>query len=176
MAQDISLEGLRSQFIHSIYGRQLGVDVNGFVVGPKDVRLSGEGWSSAGSTFPSTSTVTTLSNHGYSIIGTTASSGTSAASTATQQLAAPAPGVEKKIYNASTATVGISTVTAAVFFMATDSSTYQYANFAGRSALTLLGVSTLHYAVINNSEIASVIATSAASTLAAAVTKRVTLS
>lgn len=175
MAKNVTLEGLRRDYSHSIYGRKLAMDSDDFILGPKGLRVGGEGFSSAGSTIPSSSVVTTLSDYGYSIIGTTGSSGTSAASTATQQLPAPNPGVTKVIANVSTATMGISTVTGASYFMATDSSTYQYADFAGRSALTLLGVSTAHWLVTNNGEISAVALTSAAST-SFTVTKRVTLS
>lgn len=162
MARDVRLEAVRDGIVKSLYGRRLGLDHNDVLLGPKAYRVPIEGWTSGASTIPSTSV--TLTKYGVSIIGTTGSSGTSAASTATQQLPAPEPGIEKFVVNVSTASLAISTVTGSAYFRTSASSTYQYATFGANGAyLKVVGISTALWQVTSIGVSATVL-TSAAST------------
>lgn len=152
MAKDTSLNGIRNEMIHSLYGRRLGVDQNNLLVGHTGERVPAEGWSSGGSTFPSSSPAT-LSAFGLTVGGTTGSSGSTAASPACQQLPAPVPGVRKLLFNASTAMFTAGTTAAAAYFMSTGSagSTYQYVTLWGKGvSLELIGLTTALWGVLGN--------------------------
>ncbi len=155
MAQNTSLEGLRSQIVHSYDGRRDGRDQNDFSLGLKDIRVQVEGWSSAGSSMLSTvgtsigTTGAKLSNWGISVVGSSGSS----ASTG-YFLDYPVPGVYKSLFNPSTgAAIIFSTPltssgglsTAGPFFSSTGSitSTHQTLAFAGKgNNLVLLALTT----------------------------------
>lgn len=152
MAQDTSLESLRNQMITSLFGRRIGLDINGAIVGPKDIRVAIEGFSSAGSTIGSTSPAT-LSAFGVTVGGSVLSSGSTAASPACQQLPAPIPGVFKTLFNMTTAMMTIGTTAASAYFMSTGSagSTYQYVTLWGKGAsVQLLGLTTAFWGVVGN--------------------------
>lgn len=129
--QDTSLNGLRSDYITSIFGRRLGLgwgnssDTGDYLVGPKDIRVQVEGVSSAGSTVTTTSPAAgqALSAWGISLVGATLAS----ASTA-YNLNAPVPGTVKRIFNATTGQVNVATTAAGAFISSTGSVTSTYGN------------------------------------------------
>ncbi len=138
MAQDTSLNGLRSQLITQVFGRRLALgpgnssDGNAeYLVGIRAVREQVEGFSSAGSTVTSTSVTNNLSPFGMSVVGATAASATTA-----YNLAAPVPGTVKKIFNPTTGAVTVLTSGAGAFICSTGSaaSTYGSISFVGKGA------------------------------------------
>mgnify|MGYP003132386861 CR=1 FL=1 len=146
------IEALRNDIVKSIYGRRLGMDHDDLLVGPVGVRTNLQGLTSGTSTIPTTGT-TTLKTNGLSLVGSTASSGTSAASTAGMQLPAPEPGVRKEFLNISTALITISTVTGGAKILSTGSagSTYQYISLWGKGAsIELIGLTTALWGVLGN--------------------------
>ena len=151
MALVNSVEGLRSQIITSIYGRRLGLDNNGSLVGITGYRLPVTGFDSTGATTGfNTTGETTLSAYGCSIIGSTAS-GSQA-----YTIQAPIPGVRKYIVNPTTATVTIATTAAGAYVVlstngAVTGTTISLAR--GGTNVTLLGITTYAWAMIgfNNS-------------------------
>lgn len=150
MAKDTSLQSIRNEMLTSIFGRRLGLDINGSLVGALDIRVPADGWSSAGSTFPSTG-LATMSVGGITVGGTTGSSGSTAASPACQQLPAPMPGLFKTLFNASTAFFTVGTTAAAAYFLSTGSagSTYQYCTLAAKGCnVTLVGLTTALWGVL----------------------------
>jgi len=160
MAQNTSLEGLRSQIKTSIFGRRLGLDSDGFMVGPKQSRVQVEGVSSAGSTIVSTAVATPLSNYGVSLVGATAASGTTA-----YILAAPSPGVRKTLFVPTTgyavviATTDSTGAGAGAFFASTGSvtSTYQKITLTGKGAMCdLIGLTTALWGVLTPAGITTV--------------------
>lgn len=154
MAQDSSLEGLRSQTLKSILGRQLGIDSNDFLVGPKDIRIQVNGWSSAGSTITSTSVASNIPNYGVTVVGATGASATTA-----YTLAAPTPGVRKSLFNPTTGGVTILTTGAGAFLCSTGSvtSTQGTITFPGKGGcIELIGLTTALWGIIGNLGITSV--------------------
>lgn len=158
--KDATLSGLRNSILTSLFGRKLGLDPSGFLLGPPgypDV-VSGavstgstciSGVATAGST-GSTSTVTTLPAYGVSAIGTTVSSGNTGGTTGGQsgcnyQLDYPVPGVSKLIVNPTTGDAGVFTKGAYIFGSSfTPASTYQYATLCGNvgAYLELMAITT----------------------------------
>lgn len=125
MAQDTSLNGLRSQLITQVFGRRLALgpgnssDNNAeYLVGVRAVREQVEGVSSAGSTVTSTSVASNLSPYGMSLVGATGASATTA-----YNLAAPVPGVTKRIFNPTTGTAVVFTTGSGAFINSTGSIT-----------------------------------------------------
>ena len=147
MAQDTSLNGLRNQILTSIFGRRLGFDSQGFLVGPNDIRNQVEGVSSAGSTITSTSVTSPLSNWGVSLVGASGATATTG-----YTLTAPQPGVYKTLFVATTGYAVITTTTistgagtAGAFICSSGSvtSTHQTITMSGKGAsLTLIGITT----------------------------------
>lgn len=162
MAQDTSLQGLRSQLLTQIHGRRLALDPNDYLVGPRDLRLQIEGFSAAGSTITSTAVATSLSAWGYSMLGATAASGTTA-----YTLAAPIPGVRKYLFVPTTGYAVVGTTAAGAFICSTASvtSTYGYITFSGKgNNCELIGITTALWGVLSDGGINSLNPTSAAST------------
>ena len=140
MAQDATLQGLRSQLITSIKGRRLALDPNDYLVGPRALREQIEGFSSGGSTITSTSVATPLVAYGVSVVGATGASATTA-----YLLAAPVPGVTKTIFNPTTGGVTVLTTAAGAFVCSTASaaSTQGSITFVGKGAcVDLIGLTT----------------------------------
>lgn len=155
MAQDTSLNGLRSQLLTSLFGRRLALDSGDFLVGPKALREQVEGVSAAGSTIVSTAVATNLSAFGVSLVGATGASGTTA-----YNLAAPVPGVVKRLFNPTTGVAQIFTTGAGAFICSTASvtSTQGQINLAGKgSGVELLGLTTALWGVMT--QIASSVST-----------------
>lgn len=125
MAQDTSLNGLRSALITSIFGRRLALAAGNssdsnpeYLVGVRALREQVEGVSSAGSTLTSTSVASNLSPFGMSLVGATGASATTA-----YNLAAPVPGVTKRIFNPTTGQAVVFTTGAGAFICSTGSIT-----------------------------------------------------
>ena len=153
MAQDTSLNGLRSQYLTQIHGRRLALDPNDYLVGPRDLRVQVEGGSSAGSTVITTSVVggTTLSNWGISMVGATGAS----ASTA-YTLPPPIPGVRKIIFNPTTGHAQFSTTvntTSVSYICSTGSvtSTYNLVSLYGKGTnVELIGLTTALWGLLGS--------------------------
>lgn len=125
MAQDTSLNGMRRSLVTQIYGPRLALGPGNssdftpdYLVGPRAFREQVEGVSSAGSTVVSTSVANNLSPYGMSLVGATGASATTA-----YNLAAPVPGVTKRIFNPTTGTAVVLTTGAGAFINSTGSVT-----------------------------------------------------
>lgn len=152
MAQDTSLNGLRNQILTSIFGRRLGLDSNGFILGPNDFRTQVEGVSSAGSTIVSTAVATSLSNYGISLVGATAASATTA-----YVLSAPQPGVYKTIFCPTSGYAVIVTSGANICSTGNAGSTQTTITFAGKgNSVQLIGLTTALWGVIGGPTFSSV--------------------
>lgn len=153
MAQDTSLQGLRSQLVTSIFGRRLALDVGDYLVGPRAFREQVEGGIAAGSTVITTSVAggTTLSVWGISMVGATAAS----ASTA-YTLPAPVPGVRKIIFNPTTGHAQFSTTvnTTSVSYIcstASVTSTYNLVSLYGKGTnVELIGLTTALWGLLGS--------------------------
>lgn len=151
MAQDTSITAVRASILTSLFGRRIGLDKNNFLVGPHVTRLGIEGYSSAGSSTPSTGLATLT--YDVTVGGSVASSGTTAASPACQQLPAPIPGVRKTLFNMTTGMFTVGTTAQSAYFMSTGSagSTYQYATLWAKGvSLELIGLTTSLWGVLGN--------------------------
>lgn len=144
MAQNTTLEGLRSQLITSIFGRRLALDSGEFIVGPKAFREQVEGFTAA-TTLMSTS-VAALSAYGMSMLGSTQTSGSTA-----WTLAAPVPGTKKVLFNPTTGSANVTTTGAGAFVCSTASAASTQGNifFVGKGAMVeLIGISTSLWGVM----------------------------
>lgn len=159
MAQDTSLNGLRSQLLTQLFGRRLGLSFGNssdnqsadYLVGPKAFREQVEGVSSAGSTITSTAVTNNLSPYGLSLVGATGASATTA-----YNLAAPVPGVVKRLFNPTTGIAVVLTTGAGAFLCSTGSaaSTQGIITLSGKgSGVELFGLTTALWGVM--SQIAS---------------------
>lgn len=154
MAQDTSLNGLRSKILTSLFGRRAGLawgnssDNNSeYLVGIRAVAEQVEGVSSAGSTIVSTAVTNNLSPFGISLVGATAASATTA-----YQLAAPVPGVRKVLFNPTTGSVTFLTTAAGGFICSTASvtSTHGSVTLTGKGvAAELIGITTALWGVLS---------------------------
>lgn len=179
MAQNTSLEGLRSQILTQIWGRRLGLDSNNYLVGPLSQRTAVQGVSSAGSTVTSTSVASPLTPYGVSLVGATAASATTG-----YTLSAPVPGVSKILFVPTTGYAVVTVTTdstgagAGAFICSTASvtSTYQIITFSGKgNYCELIGLTTALWGVKSFSGI-SAAALSSASSTSITVTNSVTFS
>ncbi len=142
MPLDTSLNGIRARIIDSLKGRRIGMvtgnssgDIStpvspDFVAGVKGYVEPIEGFSSGGTTITSTSVTNALSAYGFSVVGATGASGTTAYS-----LNSPVPGTVKKIFNPTTGTVTINLASGS-FLCSTGSaaSTQAVITFAGKGS------------------------------------------
>lgn len=107
------LATLRNQIITSVYGRRLGLNVNEFLVGPKDIALATQSLTSG-------STATTVLNYGITQLDVTTAAASTASSIGTTEIgcawvmAAPEPGVLKTLMKQSS--TGGSTMPVVVTF------------------------------------------------------------
>lgn len=161
MAQDTSLNGLRSKIITSLFGRRIGLGFGStydgepsVLYGVRAVAEQVEGISSAGSTIVSTAVTNNLSPFGVSLVGATAASATTA-----YNLAAPIAGVRKTIFNPTTGSVTFLTTGAGAFVCSSGSitSTYGSVTLNGKGVgIELLGLTTALWGVINPQGITTV--------------------
>lgn len=154
MAQDTSLNGLRSQLITQVFGRRLALgpgnssDQNAeYLVGPRAFREQVSGVSSAGSTVTSTAVTSNIDPFGITLVGATAASATTA-----YQLAAPVPGVRKVLFNPTTGSVTFLTSAAGGLICSTGSvtSTYGSVTLTGKGvACELIALTTALWGVLS---------------------------
>ena len=152
MAQVVSLEGLRSQYVTSLYGRRLSLDINGALIGPTAYRQPISGFDSTGATTGyNTTGETTLSAYGVSVVGTTANASQA------YTIQAPIPGVVKTIFNPTTATFSVGTTGAGAYIAlssaggAVSGTTITLAR--GGVALTMIGLTTAAWGVISANDV-----------------------
>lgn len=153
MAQDTSLNGLRSKIITSLFGRRAGLSWGNssdnnpeYLVGVRAICEQVEGVSSAGSTITSTAVTNNLSPFGVSLVGSSGASGTTA-----YQLAAPVPGVKKVLFCPTTGYAVVFTTGAGAFICSTGSaaSTYGSITFAGKgNSVEMVGLTTALWGVM----------------------------
>lgn len=161
MAQDTSLNGLRSKIITSLFGRRAGLSWGNssdnnpeYLVGIRAVAEQVSGVSAAGSTIVSTAVATPLPAYGISLVGATAASATTA-----YLLAAPVPGVAKRIFNPTTGQANIGTTDAGAFICSTASVTSTQGNIflVGKGAqVELWGLTTALWGLAQNLAITTV--------------------
>ena len=160
MAQDTSLNGLRSQLLTSIFGRRLALSAGNssdanveYLVGIRAVREQVQGVSSAGSTIVSTSVATPLSPFGMSLVGATGASATTA-----YLLAGPVPGVTKRIFNPTTGQAVVLTTDGGGFIATTGSvtSTFGSITLSAKGAFVeLYGLTTALWGITGVSQIST---------------------
>lgn len=144
MAQITDLDGLRGQYLTSIYGRRLALDVNGLVVGPPDIRVPTMGFTDGTTIISSAAADAVLPAYGVSVIGSTLTSASTGLT-----LAAPIPGVTKTIINGSSGTATVTLVTGGIGSSGSISSTQTVMTFAGRGAnIQLQGITTAVWAIL----------------------------
>ena len=142
-----TIEGIRSTILKSLHGRLLGIDDNERVLGPKGYLTQVAGFSSAGSSL--TSTDISIPNYGVTVLGTTASSGTTVGSTSLQVMDYPYPSLQATLINTTT---GYTTIVASTgsYFATTASSTYAFMTFLGKGVnAMLIGESTDRWRLLN---------------------------
>lgn len=141
MAQ--SLETLRNSMHPSIFGRRLGIDINDFLVGPKDMVKAIEDLTTG-------STGTDILNYGVArVTGLGSSQGPTQVS-----LAAPQPGVSKTLVLDCTSTGSyqfLSTPNGASILSGSDGTTKSLVNLLGQGgAVVLMGLTTAKWAVVSD--------------------------
>ena len=160
MAQQTDLEGLRNQIVTQLFGRRMGftpgngvqTDPN-FLAGPKGFREVLGGFSSGGTTITSTSVASQIPPYGFTAVGATGASATTA-----YDLAAPVPGIEKLLMNLTTGQAVIGTTAAGAFICSSGSitSTFGIITIAPKGAfLRLMGVTTALWAVTGMAQIST---------------------
>lgn len=151
MAQDASLDGLRNQIITSVFGRRLGFDSGGYLMGMTATRSPVQSLTSG-------STATAVTFGGIARIALTTA-------TPTWSLGAPVPGTELIIQNDSTGTGGIVSL-ASGNFLTSASSTQTQVTVGGKgSRIRVLGLTTAFAQVLANwPEVVTAVLSSASST------------
>ena len=132
----LSIETLRNASVTNLYGRRLGLDINGQIVGTVGSRIPTSDATSA-------STATTIAGYGWTNVDTTTDD--------TWLMDNPKPGAFKYLYTGSTST-GIRTImrkdnTFAIRTSANSTGTTIVAQ-AGGLLLTLFGITSAIYAVV----------------------------
>ena len=154
MALKTDIENLRNSIITSLFGRRLGLDQYDTLTGPKGFRDPVDGWNTAGTTLVSTSVASNIPAYGMTVVGATGASATTA-----YTLAAPIPGVCKRIFNPTTGAVTILTTGAGAFICSTGSvaSTQGTISFVGKGAyVELWGLTTSLWGLAENLAITTV--------------------
>lgn len=132
-----TLDALRNEIVTSIWGRRIGLDKDGFVIGQTDYRLP-----VTNATSDTTGTV--IPGYGWTSVDTTTND--------TWLLGPPVVGAFKYLYTGSTST-GIRTVTrnAATFAIrsSANSTAVGFIAQGGGLLLTLFGVSSAIYGVVS---------------------------
>ncbi len=135
-----SLQQIRNTIITSIFGRQIGLDVNGYLVGPPEMRLAIEDL---------TTVPTTVIGYGLSRVTATGST----QGPVQYFLPAPIPGVRKYLSITTTSTASfqfLSTANGASILAASDATTKAVVNIVGQGgAVELIGITTAIWQVIN---------------------------
>lgn len=148
MARSGTLEGMRSNVLDSIKGRKLGLSPEGYLQGQLTVRevISNV---TDGTTLLSTGTAPVLPNYGFSLVGSTLTSGSTGSSGTGGffTLNDPTPGV-RKILSCPSSAPGVVSCTAAKIG-ATAGSTYTQVTLLQGAYVELFGVSTGLWNVID---------------------------
>ena len=135
MSQDSSLEGLRSQVLDSIKGRKIGLDGNGYLVGPAAYRVPVTAITSAdlgGNNIPAYGQVTLQS----------ASAGS------TYAMDPPIPGVGVTLTNISTGGFAITLESGTIIqATASDITTITFTASSSGQGIRLIGLSTALFAL-----------------------------
>lgn len=137
-----TVEQLRNQILTSIYGRRLGLDKNGALVGQVGVRQSVQEYTSG-------STGTAITPYGVHVFALTT------LSTQDFVLQSPIPGVEVTLCTNGNGTTPLSTglnikrQTTAFFFESTEGSSMTTINLSSRAYVKLIGATTDRYQVIS---------------------------
>ncbi len=138
----ISLENFRSLIQTQLYGRRLGLDQSGYLVGAPDVRVAIEDIS--------TTAATSCLPYGHTRFLTSGSS-----ATCNVTLQAPVPGVRKSFSLQSTSTgCMIVTATNAAFMSASGSSVAFLNLITGGAFVELIAVTTAYWQLLSGSSIA----------------------
>lgn len=130
-----SNEQLRSGIKTSIFGRRVGLDNNDYLQGPLSPKYATQ-------TLTSASTATAILPYGYTAL--------SSSNGATFAMAAPVEGVDKRIFDSSTASGSVVVqLPTGVTFITTAGSSFNQATFSGiGQTADLFGQSTSAYAVL----------------------------
>lgn len=129
----ISIDTIRNLIVTSIHGRRLGLDVNNFLAGPKDLRKAVTNATSA-------TTATAILNYGVHTVATTTDDGWT--------LTDPLPGVEVTIGTATTSTGTHAIVPAAATIISTNGTAGSSISMQGVGAfIKLMGISTSQWLV-----------------------------
>jgi hypothetical protein len=160
MAQNATLEGLRNQIVKSLFGRNIGLTFGQstetnpeYLGGVKGYRVPVTGFSSGGSTVTSTSVASDISPTGFTAIGATGASATTA-----YTLAAPVPGTEKILFNPTTGQAVVLTTGAGAFVCSSGSitSTFGTITMAPKgSFVRLAAASTALWVVVGDARIST---------------------
>ena len=136
MAQDASLNGLRNQILTSVFGRRLGFDSAGYLLGYQGTRAPVQSLTSG-------TTATTVTFGGIALISLVTNA-------STWSLAAPVPGAWMMLENNSTGTGGVVKLASGNFVTTAGSTTTQVTVGGVGSAITIVGVTTAQAAVLTN--------------------------
>ena len=153
MALDTSLEGVRNRLITSIFGRRLGLETNNALAGMVGTIEPISGFTSGGTTLTSTSVATNIPAYGFTAVGASGASATTA-----YLLDAPIPGVRKTLFVPTTGYAVVLASTGA-FYCTSGSvtSTYQIATFTGKgNVIDMIGITTALWGVLTNYAITTV--------------------
>lgn len=141
-----------SQILHSLYGRLLGIDKDGFITGLNGIKVpaiytgpsGSETLSGGAASVTSPTTAQTVAAGGTSIFNATAAK--------TYSLAAPAAGVTKRLTNTTTSTAARTITLASGNIVSTSLSTGQTITMTGLGqSAELIGLSTAQYGVVQMS-------------------------
>lgn len=128
-----SLEQIRNQIFTSIHGRRLGLDKDGFLAGPKDIR-------SPVTNATSDTTGTVLLNHGMHTVATTTND--------VWTLQDPVPGVQVRIATSTTSTGNHAIVPAAATIISSNGTAGSSITMTRHGAfIELTGISTSQWIV-----------------------------
>lgn len=126
----------------SLFGRRLGFDQNQQLLGVPGLRFPITNQQSEGTTIMSTGAAPVLVNYGFSLVGSTLTSGSTGSSGTGGffTLQDPAPGVLKTLYCPSSAPAVVSCTAAHI--ASTGGDTFTQVTLASRAWVQLLGIST----------------------------------
>ncbi len=136
-----SLQQLSNSIITSVFGRRLGMDIGGYLVGPPDMKVQTQ-------VATSLTTSSAIDPHGITSLAAT--------SAATYAMSAPVEGVEKKLVCTSTGAGNqVVQLPTGVTFQTTAGTSFNQATFSGvGQSADLVGLSTSLYAAIGTASCA----------------------
>ncbi len=154
MARSGTLEGMRSNVLDSIKGRKLGLSPEGYLQGQLTVREV-VGNVTDGTTLLSTGAAPVLTNYGFTLVGSTLTSGSTGSSGTGGYftIADPVPGVRKVLLCPSTAPAVVASTAALIG--STAGSTYSQVTIQQGGSVELLGISTALWRAINIAQVST---------------------